>query len=274
MEPAPDIESFVRAPLGRYVHGKGWLCFYATPHLSGISVWGDVVASEVDAAMVIPPDIHRFGKSPRAGLIDARRVEEVEPEAFQVAARYVMQHQDTIASLLSRVAILHRPGLMSSVAAGFFSMADPAYLVRSFTESDEAFRWLEIPDGEAVLAEVDRIRARVDEASFHRELRALVARALQDPEPTSTLTLVACAKTLGLSSRSLQRRLGERGSSFRRELAAARVARAQELLATTTLSVGEVAFQVGCASEQHFSRLFRRLTAESPARWRKKRGAP
>lgn len=274
MEAAPDIDSFVRAPVGRYVYGPGWLCFYATPRFSGISVWGPVVAAEVERAMTIPPDIHRFGVAPRVGLFDARRVEEVEHAAFQVAAGYVQQHWTTISSLIGRVAVLHRPGLMSSVAAGFFSVVDPSFEVRSFTDADEALRWLDTPEGDAVLAEVDRIRVRVDESALHRELRALLERALRQGEPTSTPTLAACAKTLGLSSRSLQRRLGETGTSFRRELGIARVARAQELLTTTTLSVGEVAFQVGCASEQHFSRLFRRSTGESPARWRRKRGAP
>jgi AraC-like DNA-binding protein len=274
VEPASDIESFVRAPLGRYVHGSGWLCFYATPQLSGVSVWGTVVASEVELATAISPAIHRRGAPPRVGLIDARRVDEVEPDAFQVAARYVLQHHSTIASLIEKVAILHRPGLMSSVAAGFFSMVGPQYQVRSFTESDEAMRWLDVPDGITVLAEVDRIRARVDEASIHRELRSLLAQTLRDPDPTMTPTVTACAKALGLSARSLQRRLGELDTTFRRELEIARVARAQELLSTTRLSIGEVGFQVGCASEQHFSHFFRRMTGESPARWRRKHEAP
>lgn len=274
MEPASDIESFVRAPLGRYVHGDGWLCFYATPHLSGVSVWGTVVASEVEAATAISPAIHRIGVAPRVGLIDARRVDEVEPEAFQVAARYVLHHGPTIASLIDRVAILHRPGLMSSVAAGFFSMAEPSYAVRSFTDRDESLRWLDTPDAAAVLDEIDRICARVAGSSLHRDLRALLARVVREAEPTTAPTLAACAKTLGVSSRSLQRRLGEADTSFRRELVAARVARAEELLSTTTLSVGEIAFQVGCASEQHFSHMFRRVKGESPARWRRKRGGP
>lgn len=271
VEPAADIERFVRAPVGRYVHGNGWLCFYATPHLSGISVWGTVLASEVEAATAISPAIHRFGVAPRVSLFDARGVDEVEPAAFHVAARYVLSHQPTIASLIDRVAILHRPGLMSSVAAGFFSMANPSYEVRSFTEPDAALRWLDTPGAAAILVELDQIRARVDESFLNRELRALLARIVRDSESTVAATLTACAKTLGVSSRSLQRRLGEAGTSFRRELAAARVARAQELLATTSLPVGEVAFQVGCASEQHFSHLFRRVTGESPARWRRRR---
>ncbi|HEX6837632.1 MAG TPA: helix-turn-helix transcriptional regulator [Polyangia bacterium] len=229
-----------------------------------------MLASEVEAATAISPAIHHCGVAPRVGLFDARCVDEVEPEAFQVSARYVMEHHATIASLIERVAILHRPGLMSSVAAGFFSMADPAYVVRSFTDLDEASRWLDMPEAEAVVVEIDRIRARVDESFLTRELRALVARIVRDLESTLAPTLTACAKTLGVSSRSLQRRLGQASTSFRRELAAARVARAQELLSTTSLSVGDVAFQVGCASEQHFSHLFRRVTGESPARWRRR----
>jgi AraC-like DNA-binding protein len=267
LERAPDIERFLRAPIGRYVQGDGWLCFYATPHLSGVVIWGMVVASEVARAMTIPPAMHRCGTPPRVGLIDARRVEKVEPDAFQVAARYVIEHQATIASLIERVAILHAPGLMSSVADGFFSMVGPQYEVRTFTDSAEAVQWLAVPDASGVLGEVDRICASVEEGALRRELGMLLSRALHEPEPPRGVA--AYAKALGLSVRSLQRRLGEAGTSFRQELALARVARAQELLSTTKLSIAEVGFQVGCSSEQQFSHLFRRITGESPARWRK-----
>lgn len=269
MELAPDMESFVRAPLGRYVHGAGWLCFYATPHLSGVSVWGTVEASAVQRATVITPWIHRAGASPRIGLIDARRVDSADPGAFRVAASYVRHHRAAIASLIDRVAILHRPGLLSSVAAGFFSMLDPPYPVRSFADLEEAFAWINLPDVGSVVGELDRI-LRTSESALRSELRALLARSFETAQSLSPPTLASCARQLGVSARTLQRRLEEAGSSFRGELATARVERAKELLCDPALSVGEIASRV-LTTEQQLSRLFHRMVGQPPARWRRQR---
>ncbi|MGK7866322.1 helix-turn-helix domain-containing protein [Falsiroseomonas sp. E2-1-a20] len=56
-----------------------------------------------------------------------------------------------------------------------------------------------------------------------------------------------------------------------RWLVAQRMARAQQLLAGGTLSVGDVAAAVGYADPGHFAKLFRRETGLAPAAWRRER---
>ncbi len=92
-------------------------------------------------------------------------------------------------------------------------------------------------------------------------------RALLDRHPADA-TVESAAQQLSLSTRSLQRRLIEAKTSFRAELLAARLRKAQRLLAATDLKITAVALDVGCASSQHLSAMFRKMTGESPSVWR------
>jgi transcriptional regulator GlxA family with amidase domain len=89
--------------------------------------------------------------------------------------------------------------------------------------------------------------------------RALADAALQD-----------AASELRISVRTLQRALSDAGSSFRRELARARVERAATLLAMTDDKVAAIARRVGCASTSHLWVLFRRFGLGSPIEYRQK----
>jgi AraC-like DNA-binding protein len=81
-------------------------------------------------------------------------------------------------------------------------------------------------------------------------------------------TLTSAARALARSRRSLQRDLHLAGSSFRSELLEARVRQARTLLLHTAASLTQIALDVGCASLQHFSLMFRMHTGETPSRWR------
>src|SRR5271156_2799527 len=50
-----------------------------------------------------------------------------------------------------------------------------------------------------------------------------------------------------------------------------RVERAQGLILTTKLPLGQIAVDCGFADQAHFTKLFRRLTGESPGEWRRVR---
>jgi AraC-like DNA-binding protein len=94
--------------------------------------------------------------------------------------------------------------------------------------------------------------------------------ALLDARP-GCVALRDAARSLGVSERTLQRRLQEHGTNFQEQLNASQVRAAQKLLSTTNATVAEVAIAVGCSSPQYFNVLFRRLTGESPGSWRASR---
>jgi len=79
------------------------------------------------------------------------------------------------------------------------------------------------------------------------------------------------AATLGVSPRSLQRRLGKEGTAFRRLVDCFRRGMAQVLLSDPRLAVYEVAFLLGYSEPGSFVRAFRRWEGISPYDFRDQR---
>jgi AraC-like DNA-binding protein len=126
--------------------------------------------------------------------------------------------------------------------------------------------WLGLSSGETLLAEADAMQAACCGVTpLLRDVRAQLDAAERET------SLARVARALSLSERSLQRRLAEHGTSLKKEIAGARVRKAQRLLAETDVPISQVAYDVGCASPSHFSRLFRSETGETPAQWRVRR---
>lgn len=76
------------------------------------------------------------------------------------------------------------------------------------------------------------------------------------------------AAHLGLTTRSLQRRLAEQGTSYRDVLQQARHALALAHLRAGVYSVSEIAYLLGFAELSAFTRAFRRWTGVTPSAWR------
>ncbi len=80
--------------------------------------------------------------------------------------------------------------------------------------------------------------------------------------------LEAVAKELGLTPRTLQRRLRLAGTSFSRLIDQLRQQRAREYLRNPRLSLVEVSCLLGYRNQSAFQRAFRDWTGETPAAWR------
>ncbi len=84
------------------------------------------------------------------------------------------------------------------------------------------------------------------------------------------ITMPDVAAKFGLSARSLGRRFhAATGQSPLAYVQTQRMRTAKELLESTNLTIGEVAFRVGYQDQGHFSRLFARAMAVNPADYRK-----
>ncbi|AOZ91211.1 AraC family transcriptional regulator [Paenibacillus crassostreae] len=78
----------------------------------------------------------------------------------------------------------------------------------------------------------------------------------------------AIAKEMGMSDRTLQRRLTDENTNFKQLLAQARHEQAREYLADPSLDIKEVAFLIGYEDQNSFYRAFRQWEGDTPANWR------
>ena len=95
-------------------------------------------------------------------------------------------------------------------------------------------------------------------------VRREVSRSLSQGVPTMS----AVAGTLGMSGRTLQRRLAEEGHTFQELVDAARRELAERLLRVTDYSLAEVAFMTGFSDQSAFTRAFRRWAGQTPRSYR------
>lgn len=93
------------------------------------------------------------------------------------------------------------------------------------------------------------------------DLREVVRARLAEPDHS----IEQVAAQLGMSPRTLQRRLAEEDTSYAAVVDEVRLERAKQALADPTNSVAEVAFLVGFEEQSSFSRAFKRWTGMSPS---------
>ncbi|MBE9558507.1 MAG: AraC family transcriptional regulator ligand-binding domain-containing protein [Proteobacteria bacterium] len=101
-----------------------------------------------------------------------------------------------------------------------------------------------------------------------RDLPAVVANIVERRLTSGAADLDGTAATLGLGSRTLQRRLGEHGLSYRDLVLRQRMRRAHELLAEPELTVRQVGREVGYSSTPQFTRAFKTHFKATPQEFR------
>jgi AraC-like DNA-binding protein len=85
--------------------------------------------------------------------------------------------------------------------------------------------------------------------------------------PSGTCTIGRCAKRLGLSERTLQAHLSERGVRFCEVLEQQRIKLAKAYLEQLEPTLDEIAFRLGYSEQSAFGRAFRRWTGSTPQKY-------
>jgi len=105
------------------------------------------------------------------------------------------------------------------------------------------------------------------------ELAVQVRSRLRLLLPDGRASAAEVAGALGLSARTLHRRLQGAGASFRAILEAFREAEAERLISAGRLPLGEVALRLGFSDQTAWNRAFRRWKGMSPTEWVERKGA-
>ena len=103
-----------------------------------------------------------------------------------------------------------------------------------------------------------------DGHSLDQRVRIQVSRSLSEGVPT----ISDIAEHLGMSGRTLQRRLSEQGNSFQSLVDEARRQLAERLLQQTDYSLMEIAFMTGYSEQSAFTRAFKRWAGHTPRSYR------
>jgi AraC-like DNA-binding protein len=133
-------------------------------------------------------------------------------------------------------------------------------------------RWLDhqIPSADALLhrhlekeaAELHNLRN--SDADIIGSLRRLLRKSLVARQ----CTLADLARQLHIHERTLNRRLQEEGTNFRRELDAIRYEMARHFLVESAMPITRIARTLNYADVSAFSRAFKRWAGITPAEWR------
>ena len=99
------------------------------------------------------------------------------------------------------------------------------------------------------------------------DLQATITRVIM-LRPSAHSTIEAVASRLNMSVRTLQRRLGDHGMTFRKVLTRAHTQVAKFHLGSSSLSIAQIAAQLGYADRTSFDLAFSRWIGVSPRRYR------
>jgi AraC-like DNA-binding protein len=116
-----------------------------------------------------------------------------------------------------------------------------------------------------LLARLEEERERLAGRSLEARVHRAVIHSLCDGPPSRA----QIARRLGMSERTLQRRLAQGGLSFRAVAARARREVAESLLSHPDHTLAEVAFLTGFSEQSAFQRAFKRWSGQTPLAFRR-----
>lgn len=133
----------------------------------------------------------------------------------------------------------------------------------TFAAVDASRPFLTVNEGMWRVFEPD-LRRRLSELDATATTAERVRAVLLELLPSNTATIEKTGERLGLSKRTLQRRLEDEGENFRALVNATRESLARHYLGSTTLSSGEIAFLLGFEDPNSFYRAFQDWTGQTP----------
>ena len=262
LERATTREAYLRRPAGQFYEGRTWARFSPIEGFVGGIFWGCVSDSNLREYLdLVLEEVQRHG-SHRLTYLDLSCIQSFDRESFVTLYDFYARHESDLGRSFTRIAGVHPQGLTGAFLGGLPLVQPIPYPAQFFANTTSALEFLGVVDTATVTA-LEELRERLAK----RDVLLQGLQALLENAP-GELTVATAARTLGLSDRSLQRRLSQLGTSFGAESGAARVRIAKRLLSESDMTLTAIALEVGCNSAQHFSVMFRKATGETPSAWR------
>jgi AraC-like DNA-binding protein len=258
-----EYGDFFDSPVARYTVTGSSFVWCASPRLCGCLLWGQQSESETQSILQIFDQYDRHMGRTFDVIFDTRGVDRVDPRSLSALFSWLVSRREGLEHRIRLQASVIREGPIGFLLTGLLPVAGRTHPYRIFTDPEEAFRTIADDEGTSLCAEVEATAERI--RGVPRELGLL--RSLLAGRASTTLD--EASRAVGMSSRSLQRMLTQHGTSFHREVTAARFALARELLGASDQKLAAISARVGI-SERSLTLLFRARTGLSPAEWRRK----
>ncbi len=150
-----------------------------------------------------------------------------------------------------------------------FGAAEDAIVI-PLNELDSAIRF---SDEQLAASSEAQCEATLSELTRDSGFASRVRRVIETSHPFPP-KLARVAGTLFVSDRTLKRRLQAENISFQALVDGVRLQRARELLANTSMNLGQIADALGYADAANFTRAFKRWTGQSPSQFRNQALSP
>lgn len=139
--------------------------------------------------------------------------------------------------------------------------------------SGQKASWIEVPSqflSRPNLADVVPSNSETERQPFDNDIVSILKLTLPSYLDEGGPALVQAAEIVGMSVRSLQRKLSLAGLTYSDLLAQVRFNNAVKLLSDTENKIIDVAFSSGYADPAHFARAFRRISGCTPREFRER----
>lgn len=137
-------------------------------------------------------------------------------------------------------------------------------------------RWLNHPIASADPLLLRHLEQEADDRHAHQQtsFAADIRRLLRKSLATRKIAVTDIAKQFHTHERTLNRRLREEGTTFRRELKEVRYEVAKQLLADSKMPLSKISASLGYSDATAFSRGFKRWSGNTPTEWRARHPQP
>jgi AraC-like DNA-binding protein len=257
-----DLASFLNAADDRFVRCADFLAWRRAPDLFGIDVWGDGSPTNLERRASALDHFTASGYRGQRLFFDNSICCDASPTTYRAAVEYWSSRRARHGAAVDKMAGVVGSGYVGALVAGLTMLLNVGYSVRMFQSVEAALAWLGEPDAHAFAAELQALRPS---AQSERDVLTRLQQLLVEQD--LSLEVGEAARRLGMSSRTLQRRLSTSNTTFQAELLRARLTRATTLMLTGKYTMTAIAFDLGFASPQHFSSRFSAIYGQPPSTW-------
>lgn len=251
-------------PFGQYFLGNSFLAAAFRPDIFCLVAWGKIGHSDFLelADLLSCPELKNH--SARKQLVCHEGLEGVSTSAVMGFFNFMKKHPEYFAGM-SREALSRGPGLVGMISEGFYRTTPLPFPARAFSSRLQALEWLspQLASG-PILQELntlcEKLATVADPLLGH--MRSTIIELGYDCD------LSDVARSLGVSRRTLQRRMQKAGTGYEQEMTLLRIRSAKEQLFETEASIKSIAAALAYSSPGAFIAAFKRSEGITPTQWR------